>query len=117
VAADQCDVNTQNNREAQGMPVRGFQWAAAGVGQSPAVPLRERQRHALRTDIQQAALRMFAAQRFDNVTTETIAEEVGISPSTFFRHGPSKEHLLLGATHHKRKTHVSTYSQPHRAFA
>ena len=34
---------------------------------------------------------MFAGQGFDNVTTEAIAEAIGISPSTFFRHVPSKE--------------------------
>ena len=31
-----------------------------------------------------------------------IAEQVGISPSTFFRHVPTKEHLLLGATQRGR---------------
>jgi AcrR family transcriptional regulator len=73
------------------------------------LPLRERQRNALRAEIQQAALRMFAAQGFDNVTTEAIAEEVGISPSTFFRHVPSKEHLLLGATQRGRAQIVANF--------
>ncbi len=73
------------------------------------IPLRERQRNALRRDIQQAALRMFAAQGFDNVTTEAIAEEVGISPSTFFRHVPNKEHLLLGATQRGRAQIVANF--------
>ena len=75
---------------------------AARTGQTAPVPLRERQRNALRAEIQQAALRMFAADGYDNVTTEAIAAEVGISPSTFFRHVPSKEHLLLGATQRGR---------------
>ena len=61
-----------------------------------AVPLRERQRNALRADIERVALRMFAEQGFDAVTTEAIAAEAGISASTFFRHVESKEHLLLG---------------------
>jgi AcrR family transcriptional regulator len=75
----------------------------------PSLPLRERQRNALRADIQQAALRMFAAQGYDNVTTEAIAEEVGISPSTFFRHVPSKEYLLLGATQRGRAQIVANF--------
>lgn len=73
------------------------------------VPLRERQRIALRAEIHQAALRLFAAQGFDNVTTEAIAEEVGISPSTFFRHVSSKEHLLLGATQRGRARIVANF--------
>jgi AcrR family transcriptional regulator len=73
------------------------------------LPLRERQRIALRAEIQQAALRLFAAEGFDNVTTETIADEVGISPSTFFRHVPSKEHLLLGATQRGRARIVANF--------
>lgn len=76
---------------------------------SASIPLRERQRIALRADIQFAALRMFAAQGFDNVTTEAIAEEVGISPSTFFRHVPSKEYLLLGATQRGRAQIVANF--------
>lgn len=73
------------------------------------IPLRERQRNALRAEIQRAALRMFASQGFDNVTTEAIAEAVGISPSTFFRHVPSKEHLLLGATQRGRAKIVANF--------
>lgn len=76
---------------------------------SSSMPLRERQRMALRADIQQAALRLFAAQGYDNVNTEAIAEEVGISPSTFFRHVPSKEYLLLGATQRGRAQIVANF--------
>jgi AcrR family transcriptional regulator len=67
---------------------------SAGVRASTS--LRERQRSALRTEIQQVALRLFAEHGFEAVTTEAIAEEAGVSSSTFFRHVPSKEHLLLG---------------------
>ena len=79
------------------------------VESNTSVPLRERQRTALRAEIQQAALRLFAAVGFDNVTTEAIAEEVGISPSTFFRHVPSKEYLLLGATQRGRAQIVANF--------
>ena len=76
---------------------------------STSMPLRERQRIALRAEIQQVALRLFAAQGFNNVTTEAIADEVGISPSTFFRHVPSKEHLLLGAAQRGRAQIVANF--------
>ncbi|MEP9361633.1 TetR family transcriptional regulator [Nocardioides sp. CN2-186] len=76
---------------------------------APSVPLRERKRLALRAEIQQTALQMFAAHGFDNVTTEAIAEAIGISPSTFFRHVPSKELLLLGATHRGRAQIVANF--------
>lgn len=76
---------------------------------SSSIPLRERQRLALRAEIQHAALRLFAAKGYDNVNTEAIAAEVGISPSTFFRHVPSKEHLLLGATQRGRAQIVANF--------
>jgi AcrR family transcriptional regulator len=83
--------------------------AAPRADDAVAVPLRERQRNALRAEIQKAALRMFAEQGYDNVTTEAIAEAVGISPSTFFRHVPSKDHLLLGATQRGRAQIVANF--------
>ena len=73
------------------------------------VPLRERQRDALRAEIGRTALRLFAERGYDAVTTEAIAEEVGISPSTFFRHVPSKEHLLLGAAQRGRARIVANF--------
>jgi AcrR family transcriptional regulator len=56
---------------------------------------RERQRAELRGAIARTALRLFAEHGFDNVTTEAIAAEVGISLSTLFRHVESKEDLLV----------------------
>ena len=73
------------------------------------VPLRERQRNALQEEIGRTALRLFAERGFDAVTTEAIAEAVGISPSTFFRHVPSKEHLLLGAAQRGRARIVANF--------
>ena len=82
--------------------------AGQAEGNTP-VPLRERQRIALRAEIQHIALRLFATHGFDNVTTEAIAEEVGISPSTFFRHVPSKEHLLIGTAQRGRARIVANF--------
>jgi AcrR family transcriptional regulator len=73
------------------------------------VTLRERQRNALRADIERVAIRLFGEHGFDQVTTEAIAEAVGISPSTFFRHVPSKEHLLLAATQRGRAQIIATF--------
>ncbi|MCW2600553.1 MAG: Transcriptional regulator, TetR family protein [Frankiales bacterium] len=71
--------------------------------------LRDRQRAELRAEIDRVALRLFAEQGFDAVTTEAIAEEVGISPSTFFRHVQSKEQLLLGVVQRGRAEVVSNF--------
>lgn len=64
---------------------------------APAKPpsLRDRQRAQIRADIRLAAYRLFAVHGYENVTTEQIAAAAGVSPSTFFRHIPSKEELLL----------------------
>lgn len=96
-------------RASQRKPAAVDENSATAVARNVSIPLRERQRIALRAEIQQAALRLFAAQGFDNVTTEAIADEVGISPSTFFRHVPSKEYLLLGATQRGRAQVVANF--------
>ncbi|MET8872779.1 helix-turn-helix domain-containing protein [Nocardia sp. NPDC004604] len=57
--------------------------------------LRDRQRRRVRDDIQRAAYSLFARSGFEAVTTEQIAAEAGVSPSTYFRHVRSKEDLLL----------------------
>lgn len=57
--------------------------------------LRDRQRARVRAEIRSAAYRLFAAHGFDSVTTEQIAAEAGVSPSTLFRHIAGKEELLL----------------------
>ncbi|MGW4478506.1 TetR/AcrR family transcriptional regulator [Rhodococcus triatomae] len=57
--------------------------------------LRERQRALVRAEIQRVAFALFARDGFDAVTTDQIAAEAGISPSTYFRHVRSKEDLLL----------------------
>lgn len=57
--------------------------------------LRTKQRLRVRSDIDAAALRLFAEHGYERVTTEDIAAAAGISPSTYFRHVPSKDDLLL----------------------
>jgi len=59
------------------------------------LPFRVRQRAALLNEIRTAAVRLFAERGFDAVTTDDIAAAVGISASTFFRHVPTKEGLLI----------------------
>ena len=58
--------------------------------------LRDRRRAELLHQIQAAAHRLFAERGFAAVTTEEIAAAAGISISTYFRHAPNKESLLVG---------------------
>jgi AcrR family transcriptional regulator len=57
--------------------------------------LRDRRRAELLTQIQHTAHELFAERGFDAVTTEDIAAAAGISISTYFRHAPTKEGLLV----------------------
>jgi AcrR family transcriptional regulator len=59
----------------------------------PAVapPLAERRRTALRLEIARAAVRLFATQGVTGTTGEQIAQCVGISARTLWRHFPTKE--------------------------
>jgi AcrR family transcriptional regulator len=57
--------------------------------------LRDRRRAELLSQIQHTAHELFAERGFDAVTTEDIAAAAGISISTYFRHAPTKEGLLV----------------------
>ncbi|OBK55389.1 hypothetical protein A5656_02310 [Mycobacterium gordonae] len=62
---------------------------------SSANTLRDRRRAELLSQIQHTAHELFAERGFDAVTTEDIAAAAGISISTYFRHAPTKEGLLV----------------------
>jgi AcrR family transcriptional regulator len=63
--------------------------AATGPAGRPS--LAERRRTALRLDIAREAVRLFTSQGVTNTTGEQIAQAVGISTRTLWRHFPSKE--------------------------
>lgn len=61
--------------------------------------LRQRnRRNAMRTT-QRTALAMFSARGFDNVTVGEIAAEVGMAPSTLYRHFRTKEEIIIWDEH------------------
>lgn len=64
-------------------------------GTRSGVDLREQRRERNAREIQQAAMSLFAARGYAEVTVEDIAHEAGISERTFFRYFASKDHLLV----------------------
>ncbi|GAB08871.1 putative TetR family transcriptional regulator [Gordonia araii NBRC 100433] len=72
---------------------RGAICQSGGVTSLP--PLRARQREEVRRSIDAAALRLFGERGYDAVTTDEIASAAGVSPSTYYRHVPTKDDLLL----------------------
>src|SRR5262245_57916017 len=57
---------------------------------------RSRRIQATRQAVEQAALRLFEEQGYEQTTVEEIAEAVGISVRTLFRYYSSKQHILFG---------------------
>jgi AcrR family transcriptional regulator len=72
--------------------------------------LRDRRRAELLTQIRHTAFGLFAARGFDAVTTEDIAAAAGISISTYFRHAPTKEGLLVDPVREAISEMVTSYS-------
>ncbi|ACC42272.1 conserved hypothetical regulatory protein [Mycobacterium marinum M] len=85
--------------------------ASEGDGMNPANigSLRDRRRAELFSLIQQTAHRLFAERGFDAVTTEDIAAAAGVSISTYFRHAPTKEGLLVDPVRQAITEIVSSY--------
>lgn len=58
--------------------------------------LRAITRETVRERIATEALQLFDEHGFDETTVDDIAAAVGISPRSFFRYFPSKEHVVIG---------------------
>jgi AcrR family transcriptional regulator len=67
----------------------------AAPGPAPRPGLRQRKKIKLRRTIQTEALRLFAAQGYEQTTVEQIAEAAETSTTTFYRYFPTKEDVVL----------------------
>ena len=64
--------------------------------------LRERKKRQTREAIAQAAMRLFAARGFDEVTVAEVARAADVSEKTVFNYFPAKEDLVLHGGEERR---------------
>jgi AcrR family transcriptional regulator len=60
--------------------------------------LRDRTRRAVRAEIAEAAVALFAERGFEETTVEDIAQAVGMTKRSFFRYFPVKEDAVFAGT-------------------
>jgi AcrR family transcriptional regulator len=72
---------------------------------------KERTRQALI----EAALWLFAENGYDSTTAEAIAERVGVSSRTLFRHFPTKESILFSGEDQFYRSFIDAYNGQSRA--
>jgi AcrR family transcriptional regulator len=59
------------------------------------IPLRQRKKERARHAIQEAALRLFEEQGYDDTTVEQIAASAEVSPSTVYRYFETKDEIVF----------------------
>jgi AcrR family transcriptional regulator len=73
--------------------------------------LRDAQKDKTRRALRDAAYTLFATRGYDATTTDEIAEKAGVSSRTFFRHYPTKEHVVYYGERDWIQDFVDIYSK------